>query len=183
MASSATWVSMPVWDSTSLSKPQIREPPPVITMPLVEMSATSSGGVRSSTPWMASRMRVEGSSKASIISLEETVNTRGRPVIRQRPLMSMVTSSGRGKTQPMVIFSSSAVRSPMSTLCLRRMYLMTASSNLSPAILMEADSTTPDREMTAMSAVPPPMSTTMWPSGLAMSMPAPMAAATGSSIR
>ena len=29
-----------------------------------------------------------------------------------------------------------------------------------------------------MSAVPPPMSTTMWPSGLVMSMPAPMAAAT-----
>ena len=48
---------------------------------------------------------------------------------------------------------------------------------------MEADSTTPPREMTAMSAVPPPMSTTMCPSGLAMSMPAPMAAATGSSIK
>ena len=43
--------------------------------------------------------------------------------------------------------------------------------------------TTPLREMTAMSLVPPPMSTTMWPSGLAMSMPAPMAAATGSSMR
>ena len=81
------------------------------------------------------------------------------------------------------IFSSSAVRSPMSTLYLRRMYLMMASSNLSPPVLMEADSTTPDREMTAISAVPPPMSTTMWPSGLAMSIPAPMAAATGSSIR
>ena len=34
-----------------------------------------------------------------------------------------------------------------------------------------------------MSLVPPPMSTTMCPSGLAMSMPAPMAAATGSSMR
>ena len=103
--------------------------------------------------------------------------------MRQRPLISMVTSSGRGKTQPMFIFSSSAVRSPISTLCLRRMYFTTASSNLSPATLMEADSTTPPREITAMSAVPPPMSTTMWPSGLVMSMPAPMAAATGSSIR
>ena len=174
---------MPVWDSMSLSKPQTREPPPVMQMPLVEISATSSGGVRSSTPWMASRMRVETSSKASIISLEDTENTRGRPVMRQRPLISTVCSSGRGKTQPICIFSSSAVRSPMSTLCLRRMYFTMASSNWSPAILMEVDSTMPDREMTAMSVVPPPMSTIMWPSGLAMSMPAPMAAATGSSIR
>ena len=35
---------------------------------------------------------------------------------------------------------------------MRRIYLMTASLNWSPATLMEADSTTPDREMTAMSA-------------------------------
>ena len=63
------------------------------------------------------------------------------------------------------------------------MYFTMASSNWSPAILMEVDSTMPDREMTAISVVPPPMSTIMWPSGLAMSMPAPMAAATGSSMR
>ena len=59
------------------------------------------------------------------------------------------------------IFSSSAVRSPMRTLCLRRMYFTTDSSNLSPATLMEADSTTPPKEITATSAVPPPMSTTI----------------------
>ena len=39
-----------------------------------------------------------------------------------------------------------------------------------------------EREITAISAVPPPMSTTMCPSGLVMSMPAPMAAATGLSL-
>ena len=66
---------------------------------------------------------------------------------------------------------------------MRRIYFTMDSLSWSPAILMEADSTTPLREMTAMSAVPPPMSTTMWPSGLVMSMPAPMAAATGSSMR
>ncbi len=103
--------------------------------------------------------------------------------MRQRPLTSMEISSGRGNTQPMVIFSSSAVRSPMSTLCRLRMYLTTASLKASPATLMEADSTMPDREITAMSAVPPPMSTTMWPSGWVMSTPAPMAAARGSSMR
>ena len=71
----------------------------------------------------------------------------------------------------------------MRILCLRRIYLTTDSLNWSPATLMEADSTTPERLMTAMSLVPPPISTTMWPSGLVMSMPAPMAAATGSSMR
>ena len=108
---------------------------------------------------------------------------RGRPVSMQRPLISRLVSSSLGKTQPISIFISSAVRSPMSRLCLRRIYLTMASLNWSPATLMEADSTTPLREMTAISLVPPPISTTMWPSGLAMSMPAPMAAATGSSMR
>eukprot|EP00975_Prorocentrum_lima_P052593 11021153-Prorocentrum_lima.AAC.1 len=47
IASSAITVWMPVRAVTSLSKPETRLPPPVMTMPLVEMSATSSGGVRS----------------------------------------------------------------------------------------------------------------------------------------
>ena len=62
------------------------------------------------------------------------------------------------------------------------MYFTMASSNWSPAILMEVDSTMPDREMTAMSVVPPPMSTIMWPSGLAMSMPASMTARSSTSV-
>ena len=132
---------------------------------------------------MASIIRSTGSSKASIISVELTVTTLGRPVRRHRPLTSMVSSSSLGKTQPICFFISSAVRSPTSRLCLRRIYFTTASLSWSPAILMEADSTTPEREMTAMSAVPPPISTTMCPSGWVMSMPAPMAAATGSSMR
>ena len=103
-------------------------------------------------------MRSTGSSKASIISVEVTVMSLGRPVSRQRPLISIVISSSGGKTQPMLIFISSAVRSPMSRLCLRRIYFTTASLNWSPATLMDALSTTPEREMTAISLVPPPMS-------------------------
>ena len=183
MASSATMVWMPVRAVISLSKPSTRLPPPVMTIPLSEISATSSGGVRSSTPWTASRIRSTGSSKASSISVEEMVSVLGRPVSRQRPFTSMEVSSSLGNTQPICIFIISAVRSPTSTLCLRRIYLTMASLNWSPATLMEADSTTPLREITAISVVPPPISTTMWPSGLAMSMPAPIAAATGSSIR
>ena len=41
----------------------------------------------------------------------------------------------------------------------------------------------PPREMTAVSVVPPPTSTTMLPSGSWMGRPAPMAAAMGCSIR
>ena len=47
---------------------------------------------------------------------------------------------------------------------------------------MDALTTGPPREMTAISAVPPPISTIMLPHGLYISIPAPMAAATGSSI-
>ena len=154
-----------------------------MTIPLVEISLVSSGGVRSSTEWIASTIAAVTSSKASMISVDLTVKVRGRPVIRQRPLISMVSSSGRAYTQPICRLISSEVRSPIRTLCLRRIYLTIASSNLSPAILMEVDSTMPPSEMTAISVVPPPISTTMLPSALAMSSPAPIAAATGSSTR
>ena len=43
--------------------------------------------------------------------------------------------------------------------------------------------TTPPSEMSATSEVPPPMSTTMFPSGSLMGSPAPMAAAMGCSMR
>ena len=43
--------------------------------------------------------------------------------------------------------------------------------------------TTPPSEMTAISDVPPPMSTTMLPTGSWMARPAPMAAAMGCSMR
>ena len=52
-----------------------------------------------------------------------------------------------------------------------------------PPHRMPCDATTPPREMTAVSVVPPPTSTTMFPTGSWMSSPAPMAAAMGCSIR
>ena len=48
-ASSAIFVAMPVFEAISLSKPHTKLPPPVIVIPFVEISATSSGGVFSST--------------------------------------------------------------------------------------------------------------------------------------
>ena len=49
---------------------------------------------------------------------------------------------------------------------------------------MRTDSLTtiPPSEMTATSVVPPPTSTTMWPRGSSIGSPAPIAAASGSSM-
>jgi hypothetical protein len=57
-----------------------------------------------------------------------------------------------------------------------------ASSKSSPAILIEALTTVPPKEITAISDVPPPMSTIILPQGLEISIPAPIAAAIGSSM-
>ena len=58
-----------------------------------------------------------------------------------------------------------------------------ASSNLSPAIFIDVLSTIPPRDITATSVVPPPISTIIVPLGWDISIPAPIAAAIGSSIR
>ena len=50
-------------------------------------------------------------------------------------------------------------------------------------MLQELATAMPFKEMTAISVAPSPMSTIMVPWGTAMSTPAPMAAATGSSMR
>ena len=55
-------------------------------------------------------------------------------------------------------------------------------SRVSPAQRTLRLATTPDRLMTATSAVPPPMSTIMLPTGSVVGSPAPMAAAMGSSM-
>ena len=56
---------------------------------------------------------------------------------------------------------------------------MIAALNLSPASLIDVLQTMPLRESTAMSLVPPPMSRMRLPFGREMSIPAPIAAATG----
>ncbi len=58
-----------------------------------------------------------------------------------------------------------------------------ASSNLSPPMRTASLSTMPPSDIRATSVVPPPMSRTMFPLGLVISIPAPSAAATGSSIK
>lgn len=53
-------------------------------------------------------------------------------------------------------------------------------SNVSLEILTELETTVPASEITAISVVPPPMSTIIFPHGFVMSIPDPIAAATGS---
>ena len=83
----------------------------------------------------------------------------------------------------MFIFKSSAVLSPIIVLYFFLIYLTIASSNLSPATFIEVLTTEPPKDITAISVVPPPISTTMFPHGLDISIPAPIAAAIGSSIK
>ncbi len=71
----------------------------------------------------------------------------------------------------------------MSRLYFFLVYAMMASSISFPATRTDFEYTIPAREMTAMSVVPPPMSTTMFPLGSVMGRPAPMAAAMAWSTR
>ena len=163
MASSATITSRPVLSAMSLSKPFIRQPPPVRITPRSLMSAASSGGVLSRTYLMASTILEMDSSKHSIRLFAEISMVLGNPSTRFLPLTFIVISSSNAYTVPIRIFISSAILSPISMLCFFRMYLMIASSNLSPAILIERLVTMPPRDMTAISVVPPPISTTILP--------------------
>ena len=70
----------------------------------------------------------------------------------------------------------------MRRLCFFLMYLTIASSKSSPAILIDVLTTEPPSEITAISDVPPPISTIIFPHGFEISIPAPIAAAIGSSI-
>ena len=63
------------------------------------------------------------------------------------------------------------------------MYVAIDSSNLLPPTRSDVDTTMPPRAMTAISLVPPPMSMTMLPEGPLMGTFAPIAAASGSSMR
>ena len=54
---------------------------------------------------------------------------------------------------------------------------------MSPATFSDVLTTEPPSEITATSVVPPPISTIMFPHAFEMSIPAPIAAAIGSSIR
>ena len=96
--------------------------------------------------------------------------------------MRAVASSCDLYAEPIAIFNSSAVRSPIRSECSFLINPTIAASSASPPIRIERDLTIPPSEITATSVVPPPISTIMDPIGSCTGSPAPIAAAIGSSI-
>ena len=86
---------------------------------------------------------------------------RGKPLAISRPLISMVNFSSRYKADPISILARSAVRSPIAKPNFFLVYSIMALSNLFPPIRTEEEATIPPSEITAISAVPPPISITM----------------------
>jgi hypothetical protein len=84
--SSATNTGRPVSLASRRSRTPGSAPPPASMMLCPAISAPSSGGVCSSAILTADTIRFSGSVKASRISLLETVNLRGVPSDRLRPL-------------------------------------------------------------------------------------------------
>ena len=97
--------------------------------------------------------------------------------------MRTLRASSMGMAEARSIFTSSAVRSPMSMLNSRLMWLMMASSIFAPPTGMDWLTTKPPRDTTAASVVPPPISTTMEPMGSYTGRLEPSAAAKGFSTR
>ena len=102
-------------------------------------------------------------------------------MIKSLPLTSIFSFFASGRTVPIVIFISSAVRSPINNLYLSFIYFIISLSNVFPAILIDELLTIPPRDKTAISVAPPPISITILPLGFEISRPAPMAATFGSS--
>ena len=65
---------------------------------------------------------------------------------------------------------------------MRFIYVAIASSMRLPPTRIECATTIPDSEMTAIAVVPPPISQIALPRGSAIARPAPIAAASGSSM-
>src|SRR3989344_890989 len=130
-------------------------------MPRCIMSDTSSGGVSSMTSLVAEISALTDFIRASLMSESVTITSRGSPVIISRPLIAASNPSPFLITEPMDIFTSSAVFSPSNNLNSSLAYWIMSWLSLSPAILIFLAETIPPKEITAISVVPPPISTIM----------------------
>ena len=105
------------------------------------------------------------SSTALRSSAGETTTVLGMPVSSSRPRTSAFTSPSNGAAEPMANLISSAVRSPMAIPYSRLTNVCIAASMSKPPQRIAREATRPPREITAVSEVPPPTSTTMLPIG------------------
>ena len=146
-------------------------------------SWASSGGQSDSVSTTHPAIAAAWRSSAERTWSESMVIVLARPVSRSRPVTSARVGLVVGKTRPNAILSSSAVRSPIAMPKASRTQSWIAWSRSKPPTRIARLTTTPPREMTATSVLPPPMSTIIDPTGSSTGMLAPMAAAMGSSIR
>ena len=119
---------------------------------------------------------------APLISLSDKVISFGKPLTRSRPFITASDISPTGIALPIVIFILSAVFSPIDILYSSLIKPIISLLSLSPANFILLDFTVPPSDSTAISVVPPPMSTIITPSASCIGSPAPIAAAIGSSI-
>ena len=105
----------------------------------------------------------------------------GAPVASARPVTIAARPRGTGNAEPIAILISSADFSPIATSYARRRWSWIAASRSNPPRRVEPPETTPPIEATAISVVPPPMSTIRFPIGSWIGRRAPTAAASGSS--
>ena len=105
----------------------------------------------------------------------------GNPVTKSRPRTSNVLSEAPLIAEPISNLICSAVRSPINNLYLSLTNLIISASITSPAIFNDELVTMSPKDNTAISVVPPPISITIFPVGLLISRPAPIAATFGSS--
>ena len=98
-------------------------------------------------------------------------------------MISYNSPSSLGYALPTFILTFSAVDSPIIMLYFVWTKSCILLSNSSPATGIDLLITIPPIEITATSVVPPPISTTMFPLASVTSIPEPIAAASGSSIK
>ena len=123
------------------------------------------GGASAIVLLAASTIWWTGSDIACRISSSVTRISVGAPVASARPVTIAARPCGAGNAEPIAILISSADFSPIATSYSRRRWFWIAVSRSKPPSRVEPPKTTPPMEATAISVVPPPMSTIRFPIG------------------
>lgn len=100
----------------NLARPGILAPPPAIVRPALAISDKSSGGVSSIVSEMAAIIWFKTGVIASRIWEDFSFKVVGKPVSKLRPETVISFSAIDACAAPIVIFNSSAVRSPIKML-------------------------------------------------------------------
>ena len=126
-------------------------------------SANTATASDSSAPMIALRIVLEISPIASVISAELISMARGSPRRESLPFKRKLRSTFGSLAQAIASLQDFAIALPMMRPCFLRTYLMISSSIALPAVLMVLLTDIPPSDITAISIVPAPMSTTIQP--------------------